>query len=178
MDCHRVLQALANSKILCRFYANFIQILCGLQELFGFGFPRNGGRPGIIRDVTSRCAFVPGQKHYLVPLSWDKLFSPGTSWDKTTFWLAKKMSKKSKIVKKNNQNCNLFTLFSLCPVAKCQNPVLALSGPWQVFDLVPFSLSPGTMKGHLSCCVFVLGQWRDFCPFVPQDKKIPSCWNP
>ena len=41
--------------------------------------------PGTMKGHLSCCAFVPGQKHYLVPLSWDKLFSPGTSWDQTTF---------------------------------------------------------------------------------------------
>ena len=50
--------------------------------------------------------------------------------------------------------------------------------PWQVFELVPLSLCPGTKKNPCPVVSFVPGQSKDVCPFVPGDKKILSRWKP
>ena len=50
-------------------------------------------------------------------------------------------------------------------------------GPFCV-QILCLSCYSRTMNGLLSRCPLVQGQWRDFCPFVQGDKKIPSRWKP
>ena len=138
------------------------------------------GRPGTIRDKTSCCPFVPGQKYFLVPLS----LSPGTrtgvkipghtslSRDvpgQIYLWLSKKIVIKSQKLSKIFffKICNFFTLFSFCSRfcpgtgqdgSGCQNPTHPVPCPVPDFDRLSQPVPARGKILSLSCCPFVPGQ--------------------
>ena len=60
-----------------------------------------------------------------------------------------------------------------CVFRPCLSLCCTASRPYM--QLVLLSFCPGTIKGLLSSCPFVLGQ---FCPFVPRDKEITPRQKP
>ena len=115
------------------------------------------------------------------------IFCPGTSRDKITTWLAKKMSKKSKIVKKI-KIANFLIWVHFFPSVRhpvpgqdgtgCQNPIQACPGPFH--GKMSKSCPGPSLDKILSLfhCPFVPGQWRNFCPFVTKSCTVPYRWKP
>jgi hypothetical protein len=135
-----------------------------------------------------RCPFVPRQKSFAcpaVPLSRDKgrCKNPGTNSSvpgrPRTKPGQKNLKKKSQIFF-FFKNCNFFILFFLlsrgCPGIFRDGKGQAVKTRDKISKSCPGRFRRKILS--LSHCPFVPGQWRDFCPFVPRDKKIPSRWKP
>ena len=75
-------------------------------------------------------------------------------------------------------SCFRTSFSALSCFVPCPDPVFGYPGPSRPkFWLSRSVLSLGKIFS-LSCCPFVPGQRRSFCPFVPKSCTVPSHWKP
>jgi hypothetical protein len=113
--------------------------------------------PGTKTFPLSRCPSVPGQGQE--QMSRDKLLCPGTSRDKIIFPNGHKKQKKRR--SKTGKRCST--------IGKGRSK----TGK----DILKQPVSSHGKILSLSCCPFVPGQKRNFCPDVPKSCAVPSRWK-